>query len=563
MALDGNFTHALVAELSFLIGGKINKVHQMDQSTTLLKMRAAGKNHQLLISSHPMYARFHISQEKYEFPFEPPMFARILRKHIEGGIITDLMQIGNDRLVEIHVRAINELGDDIKRILILEIMGRHANIILTDDEYKIIDSIKHLTPNNNARTVMPGFTYEQPPTDKKLNPRSQEIDDLVKFIDWNRGKVKRQILSHVEGFSPVFIDEIEHRAGLLTQHNLLPTIKEVMKDAEDIVPVFYDLKRPVFYHTPLTHLGEADKTFENLSELLDDFYHKRAHQSMIKQKANDYYQVIEREHAKTLRKIDKLKEDLSEAKEKDKYQKYGELITAYMHTIKPYSQTVRVLDYYTDQEIDIPLVDHLSPADNAQRYYNKYNKLKKREKLARKQLDIARMDVEYFSNLLHQMETITTEDEVEEIRQELVDEGILKAKKSNKKKKKSKQVKLHEFKTSNGLPVFVGKNNKQNDYLTNRKAQNNHLWFHTKDIPGSHVVIAHNSSDISKEDILEAAMLAAYHSKVGQSASVPVDYTEIKHVKNIPGTKPGFVTYSEQTTVNVTPDEDKVKEMKA
>ena len=201
----------------------------MDQSTTLLKMRAAGKNHQLLISSHPMYARFHISQEKYEFSFEPPMFARILRKHIEGGIITDLKQIGNDRLVEIHVRAINELGDDIKRILILEIMGRHANIILTDDEYKIIDSIKHLTPNNNARTVMPGFTYEQPPTDKKLNPRSQEIDDLVKFIDWNRGKVKRQILSHVEGFSPVFIDEIEHRAGLLTQHNLLPTIKEVMK----------------------------------------------------------------------------------------------------------------------------------------------------------------------------------------------------------------------------------------------------------------------------------------------------------------------------------------------
>src|SRR5699024_1702737 len=155
---------------------------------------------------------------------------------------------------------------------------------------------------------------EQPPTDKKHNPRSQEIDDIEKVIVWNRGKVKRQILRHVEGLSPVFIDKIEHRAGLLTQHNILATMKEVMKDTEDIVPVFHDLKRPVFYHTPLTHLGEADNTFENLSELLDDFYHKRAHQSMIKQKANDYYQVIEREHAKTLRKIDKLKEDLSEAK---------------------------------------------------------------------------------------------------------------------------------------------------------------------------------------------------------------------------------------------------------
>lgn len=562
MALDGNFTHALVDELSFLIGGKINKIHQMDQATTLLKMRAAGKNHQLLISSHPMYARFHISQEKYEFPFEPPMFARVLRKHIEGGIITELKQIGNDRLVEIHIRAINEIGDDTKRILILEIMGRHANVILTDDDYTIIDSIKHLTPNNNARTVMPGYTYEQPPTGKKLNPRTEEINDLVKLIDWNKGKIKRQILSHVEGFSPVFIDEIEKIAGLLNQQNLVPAITGAMTETEHIEPVFYDLKRPVFYHSPLSHLGQPSKTFDSLSELLDDFYHKRARQSMIKQKANDYYQVIEREHAKTLRKIDKLKEDLDEAKEKDKFQKYGELITAYMHTIKPYSQQTSVLDYYTNEEIEIPLDEQRSPADNAQRYYNKYNKLKKREKLAEEQLKIAHMDVEYFANLLHQMESITTEDEVEEIRQELIDEGILKAKKSNKKKKKTKQVQLHEFKTSNGLPVFVGKNNKQNDYLTNRKAQNNHLWFHTKDIPGSHVVIAHNSSDISESDILEAAMLAAYHSKAGQSASVPVDYTEIKHVKNIPGTKPGFVTYSEQITVNVTPDEEKVNSMK-
>ncbi|MCK1977233.1 NFACT family protein [Jeotgalicoccus huakuii] len=560
MALDGNFTHALVDELQFLVSGKINKIHQMDQTTLLFKMRAAGKNHQLLISSHPMFSRFHITAEKYEFPFEPPMFTRVLRKHIEGGIITSVEQQGNDRIVHIHIRAINDIGDDIERILILEIMGRHSNIILTDQTYKIIESIKHLTPNNNARTIMPGFSYEKPPTGKKLNPRTSEIDELPKFIDWNKGKVNKQILNHIEGFSPLFIKEVESKVTYFNKENIVDAIKDTLDESQKVEPVFYNLDKPAFYFTRLHHLGNPTKTYDNLSELMDEFYHQRAKKSMIKQKASDYYQVIEREHDKTLRKIDKLKDDLKEAKEKDKYQKYGELITAYMHTIKPFQENVKVLDYYTNEEIDIPLDQQRSPSENAQYYYNRYNKLKNREKIAEEQLKIAHMDVEYFNNLLHQMENISTEDEVEEIRQELVEEKIIKAQKS-KKKKKQKKIQLHEFVTSNGLPVFVGKNNKQNDYLTNRQAQNNHLWFHTKDIPGSHVVIAHNANDIEEADILEAAMLAAYYSKAGQSAGVPVDYTEVKHVKNIPGTKPGFVSYSEQTTVNVTPDSDKIKAM--
>lgn len=562
MAFDGNFTHALVDELQFLVRGKINKIQQMDNSSLLFKMRAGGKNHQLLISSHPMYARFHITQEKYEFPFDPPMFSRILRKHIEGGFIKSIEQLGNDRQVHIHIRAINDIGDDVERILILEIMGRHSNIILTDNEYKIIDGIKHLTPNNNVRTIMPGFTYEGPPTDKKLNPRTEELDELPKFIDFNSGKLKRQILKNIEGFSPVFIDEVESHVKYFNTDNIVPAIKETLKAGENIQPVFYDLKKPVFYFTPLTHLGEPDKVYSTLSELLDEFYHRRNQISAIRQKSSDYLQVIEREHDKTIRKITNLEADLKEAAEKDKYQKYGELITAYMHNIGNYQESAVVMDYYTNEDLEIPLDKQLSPAENAQRYYNMYNKLKNREKVAKEQLRLAHMDAEYFSNLLHQMENITTADEVEEVRQELIEQKIIKERSRGRKKKKVNKIQLHEFETSNGLPVFVGKNNKQNDYLTNRKAQNNHLWFHTKDIPGSHVVIAHNASDISEEDILEAAMLAAFHSKAGQSAGVPVDYTEIKHVKNIPGTKPGFVTYSEQSTVLVDPDPEKVKEMK-
>ncbi|WP_026858449.1 Rqc2 family fibronectin-binding protein [Jeotgalicoccus psychrophilus] len=562
MAFDGNFTHALVDELQFLVRGKINKIQQMDNSSLLLKMRAGGKNHQLLISSHPMYARFHLTEHKYEFPFDPPMFSRILRKHIEGGFITEIKQLGNDRQVHIHIRAINDIGDDIERILILEIMGRHSNIILTDKEYKIIDGIKHLTPNNNVRTIMPGFTYEGPPTDKKLNPRTEALEELPKFIDFNSGRLKKQILMNIEGFSPVFIDEVESRVKYFNIDNIVPAIKETLKDSDNIQAVYYDLKKPVFYFTPLTHLGEPDKVYGNLSQLLDDYYHRRYQISAIRQKSSDYLQVIEREHDKTVRKITNLKADLKEAAEKDKYQKYGELITAYMHNIGNYQESAVVMDYYTNENIEIPLDKQLSPAGNAQRYYNMYNKLKNREKIAQEQLRLAHMDVEYFSNLLHQMENITTADEVEEVRQELIEQKIIKERNRGKKKKKVNKIQLHEFETSAGLPVFVGKNNKQNDYLTNRKAQNNHLWFHTKDIPGSHVVIAHNAAEITEDDILEAAMLAAFHSKAGQSAGVPVDYTEIKHVKNIPGTKPGFVTYSEQSTVLVDPDAEKVKKMK-
>lgn len=562
MAFDGNFTHTLVNELNFLQRGKINKIHQMDNSSLLFKLRAGGKNHQLLISSHPMYARFHLTTQKYEFPFEPPMFARILRKHIEGGIITSIKQLGNDRQVHIHIRAINDIGDDVERILILEIMGRHSNIILTDKDYKIIDGIKHLTPNNNVRTIMPGFTYDGPPTDKKLNPRTEELLELPKFIDFNSGKLKRQILMNIEGFSPVFIDEVEAKVKYFNIDNIVPAIQETLRESENVQAVYYEGKKPVFYFTPLTHLGEPDKVFGSLSELLDDFYHRRYQISLIRQKSADYLQVIEREHEKVIRKITNLEADLQEAAEKEKYQKYGELITAYMHSISKYQESAVVMDYYTNEEIEIPLDKQLSPAENAQRYYNMYNKLKNREKVAHQQLRLAHMDAEYFSNLLHQMENITTADEVEEVRQELIEQKIIKERNKGKKKKKVNKIQLHEFETSSGLPVFVGKNNKQNDYLTNRRAQNNHLWFHTKDIPGSHVVIAHNSDDVSEADILEAAMLAAFHSKAGQSAGVPVDYTEIKHVKNIPGTKPGFVTYSEQSTVLVDPDSEKVQAMK-
>ena len=301
--------------------------------------------------------------------------------------------------------------------------------------------------------------------------------------------------------------------------------------------------------------------FDTLSELLDEFYHSRYVKQSIKQKANDYLYVIEQAYDKTKRKIENLKEDIKESYRKDDYQKYGELLTAYMHEVKPFSKEVTVFDYYENKEISIPLKVNLSPADNAQRYYHLYNKMKNREIEAKKQLKLAEMDVEYLETLLHQMEMISTNEEVDEIREELMQEGFIK-KRNSKSRSKKKKVNLNKYKTTHGLTVLVGKNNKQNDYLTNRYASKNHLWFHVKDMPGSHVVITHVESEITEDDILDAAKIAAYHSKGKESQSVPVDYTEIRYVKNIPGTKPGFVTYTDQKTVYVTPVEREIREMR-
>lgn len=564
MAFDGNFVHALIDELSILEKGKINKIQQMDDTSLVFKIRSGRANHNLLISAHPMYARFHLTKQKYEFPFNPPMFLRVARKHIEGGIIKEIRQLGNDRRVEFHIQSRNEIGDDVERILILEIMGRHSNIIITDEKYNILDGIKHLTPNNNARTIMPGFTYGAPPTAEKLNPRTEEVDKLPARIDFNSGKINKQILAAMEGFSPLFVKEIEHRAGHFTIRNIVSAVKETMAAAENILPSMYEQDgKEVFYYTHLEHLGEPVETFDTLSELTDFYYHNRYQTALIKQKANDYLNVITREYERTERKIGKLKDDLLEAKEKDKYQKYGELLTAYMHQVKPYKDSVEVMDYYTNEDISIPLDPNISPSDNAQKYYSRYNKLKKRENAANEQLTQARADMEYFSRLLHQMEEITTEEEVDEIREELHEEGIIRIKRQQgAKKKKKRQIQLHEYRTTNGLTVLVGKNNKQNDYLTARKAQNNHLWFHTKDIPGSHVVITHPEDQVEEQDILEAAMLASFFSKAKESESVPVDFTEIKHVHKISGAKPGFVTYTDQQTVFVTPEKKKADSMK-
>ncbi|MDW8564768.1 MULTISPECIES: Rqc2 family fibronectin-binding protein [Staphylococcus] len=563
MAYDGLFTRKIVESLQFLVDGRIHKINQPENDTMLVVIRQNRKNHQLLLSIHPSFTRMHLTNKKYDNPFDPPMFARVFRKHIEGGIVKAVRQIGNDRRVEIDVQSKDEIGDTIYRTIILEIMGKHSNLILVDDNRKIIEGFKHLTPNTNQyRTVMPGFQYEAPPTQNKINPFEISGVEALKYIDFNSGKIARQLLNHFEGFSPLITNEIANRRQFMTTQTLPEAFDEVLEEIQgEPTPVFHknhESGKEDFYFMKLDQFYDDVVLYDSLHDLLDRYYDARGERERVKQRANDLVKFVQQQLHKSQNKLSKLIDELEGTKEKEQQQLFGELITANIYRIKQGDESLTALNYYNGEEVTIPLNPTKSPAVNAQNYYKKYNKLKTREHELQHQIQLTKENIDYFESIEQQLTHISV-DEIDDIRDELADQGFMKQRKQSKKKKKQ-TMQIQAYTSTDGDTILVGKNNKQNDYLTNKQAKKHHLWFHTKDIPGSHVVIL--SDEPSEETIKEAAMLSAYFSKAGSSAQVPVDYTEIKHVHKPSGAKPGFVTYDNQKTLYATPDYDYIQQLK-
>ncbi|MEB8067749.1 Rqc2 family fibronectin-binding protein [Mammaliicoccus fleurettii] len=560
MAFDGLFTRKIVEDIQSLVSGRIHKIAEPSSDTIILTIRSERKNKQLLLSTHANFSRFHLTTEKYDNPFDPPMFLRVLRKHLDGGIIQSITQIGNDRLVEIDIHSRDEIGDLRKRTIVLEIMGRHSNIILIDGERKIIDGFKHHTPNTNtARTIMPGFKYEYPPTVKKLNPF--EVDDVNKYINYNAGKIDRQLLQQFEGFSPLITKEIVSRRPFMNQETLVESFDEVMNEVDQTPkPVIYSddsTNKEIFYFMPLHTYGNNYMAFDTIHECLDIFYESRGERERVKQRALDLVKIIDQHLQKNRNKLEKLINEKEAARTKDEQQLYGELITANMYQINQGDKTLETINYYNNEPISIPLNPTKSPSMNAQYYYKQYNRLKTREIELEKQIKLTHSNILYFESLEQQLAHISVED-IDDIREELEDQGFVKKRKS-KKKKKSNKITITTFVSSDGQTILLGKNNKQNDYLTHKVARKNQLWFHTKDIPGSHVVI--QEDEPTDTTIEEAAMIAAYYSKASQSAQIPVDYTAIRNVHKPSGAKPGFVTYDSQSTLYVTTDYDDIKKL--
>lgn len=563
MAYDGLFTKKMVESLQSLVSGRIHKINQPENDTIIMVVRQNRKNHQLLLSIHPSFSRLQITDKKYDNPFNPPMFARVFRKHLEGGFIENIRQIGNDRRVEIDIKSKDEIGDTMHRTIILEIMGKHSNLILVDENRKIIEGFKHLTPNTNQyRTVMPGFEYAAPPSQNKLNPYEISGQEALKYIDFNSGKISKQLLNSFEGFSPLITNEIVSRRQFMTQDTLPEAYDEVMAETQlSPTPVFHknhETGKEDFYFMKLNQFYDDVVEYDSLNDLLDRYYDARGERERVKQRANDLVRFVQQQLQKQQNKLSKLIDEYESAKDKETQQLYGELITANIYRIKQGDESVTALNYYTGEEVTIPLNPTKSPSVNAQYYYKQYNRLKTREHELDHQIQLTKENIDYFSNIEQQLEHITVDD-IDDIRDELADQGFMKQRK-NTKKKKNAQIQLQTYRSSDGDTILVGKNNKQNDYLTNKKAQKSHIWFHTKDIPGSHVVILNDSP--SDETIKEAAMLAGYFSKAGNSGQIPVDYTEIRNVHKPSGAKPGFVTYDNQKTLYATPDYDKIQQMK-
>ena len=567
MSFDGLYTRAVTKELKQnLLSGRITKIHQPFKNELVFVIRANGKNHKLLISAHPSYSRIQLTDQEYSNPDTPPMFCMLLRKHLEGYIVENIEQVDLDRIIIFTIKGRNEIGDLSYKKLMVEIMGRHSNIILVDSERNmILDSIKHIPmAQNSYRTILPGAEYLLPPQQNKLNPLLATDSDVIKAIDFNAGKIDQQLVQAFSGLSPLITKEILFRAKLTTREALTNAFLQLMEQIRKDEFTFnnYEIgNKEYFSYTPLTHLQQDAQIFSSSKEQLDRFYYGKADRDRIKQIASDVERLVSNEKEKLTKKLVKLQKELLDSQKAKTYQLYGELLTANMYQIQRGMKEISVVNYYDEEGsmVTITLDPQKTANENAQKYFSKYQKAKTAQTIIAEQIDIAKEELSYFELLVQQIENAKVTD-MEEIREELIEQGYLKAR-TKKNKKQTAKVVVEQYVSTDGTTILVGKNNKQNDYLTNKLAARDDIWLHTKDIPGSHVVI--RSQTPSEATILEAATIAAYYSKAKLSSSVPVDYTNVRYVKKPSGAKPGFVIYDNQKTVYVTPNENLVIQLKA
>lgn len=564
MSFDGVFTHLMVQELNQVLeGGRISKIHQPYDNELVLIIRNQGKNHKLLLSVHPTYARVQLTEMVYQNPAVPPNFCMTLRKHMEGALIQSLEQIENDRIIHLHFTKRNELGDLENLVLIIELMGRHSSIILVNQqEEKILDCIKHIGPSQNSyRLLLPGATYQRPPVqENQWNPwqvPKEKLFEILSTSEWQ----PQTIQQHFQGIGKLTAKELIERLTQSPQDKLTTWLNFFNQLTTQLQPTLTSVNQKEFF-TPIPYvsLGNEYQNFSSLSQLLDNFYEGKAEKERVKQQGSQLIRQIQTNYKKTVNKLKKLEKELNETENAEIYRQKGELLTTYLHLVEKGTKEITLENYYEEnQPIHIQLREDLSPSQNAQKYFHKYAKLKNGVKKIQKQLEETKQEKYYLESVLSQLEIASPMD-LEVIREELIEEKIIRNRNKQAKHKKKKPSQPEKYLASDGTSILVGKNNLQNDKLTLKTARKTDIWLHAKDIPGSHVIIEHASP--SNETLEEAAILAAYFSKYQLSNKVPVDYVSVKHVKKPNGAKPGFVIYDNQQTLFVTPTKKIVENLR-
>lgn len=558
MTFDGLFTHAMIHELNqTLQNGRVTKISQPYPNEVILTIRANRTNYPVLLSANPRYARFQITQIPYTNPAVPTNFTMMLRKYLEGAKLLKIKQLDNDRVVYFEFLTRNELGDKLPLLLSAEIMGRYSNVILINQSTnKIIDTIKHVGMDQNRyRTLLPGATYRQPPTQNKENPFEQDSNTFEELIQKypNREVLADNLLKQYQGISRD--NALALADKLHSSNNFVQAFNDFLAMTEDPIPTMNGNNFSIFTDNP------NDKKFTTLSEMLDVFYHTKANRDRVQQQGGQLLHVIRKNLQRNKKKLKKLSNELKATENADEYRIKGEVLITYLYQIKRGMTKITLPNFYdNNKEITISLSNQLSPSQNAQKYFKKYQKLKNAVTFVNEQIELTKKEVAYLEEIQTQIELATPAD-LNDIKTELQQEGYIK--KKQQKSKHSSRVKINKpesFIASDGTEILVGKNNLQNEKLTLHTAKKTDIWLHAKNIPGSHVIIKSNNP--SDETLFEAAMLAAYFSKFRSSANVPIDYVQIKNIRKPNGSKPGFVIYEGQKTLTVTPTEDFVLELR-
>ena len=572
MPLDALCLTAVAEELRrAVVGGKIDKIYQPTRDEIVLFLRGQGENLKLLLSANPGHPRAHLTTLNRENPDKPPMFCMLLRKHLLGGRILELNQPPLERILDFKLETIDELGDRAERRLVLEAMGRSANLILLDGEGRIIDCIRRIDGDlsRGQRQVLPGLFYRLPALPAKLNPFTLDEDGLRAALDNPMGKEPEKLLMDTfTGLSPLVAREIVFRAG--GEEGLVQELLKLQNSVQQNNFTAYLLMRegkPVdFSFLPILQYGPETESIrqDSFSTLLDGFYERREAAERVKQRGQDLVKSVTNARDRTARKLANQEKELTATFDRERLREQGDIITSNLHRMEKGMAVLHAQNFYDPDygEIDIKLDPLLTPQQNAAKYYKDYNKAKKAEEMLTIQIEKGERELEYLNSVLENIRLAEGERDLGEIRQELTDTGYLRRAKTAAKREKRVAGKPMEFRSTTGLRITVGKNNSQNDQLTTKTAYKSDIWLHTQKIHGSHVILWLEGGEADAQSLTEAAILAATFSQAGDSTRVPVDYTPVKYVKKPAGARPGMVVYTTYQTAVVDPDHELAKRLR-
>lgn len=581
MAFDGITIAAMVNELrKNLDGGRFNKIAQPEADELLITGKGANGQCRLLLSASASLPLIYFTEKNKPSPLTAPNFCMLLRKHIGSARISAIRQPGLERVVEIELEHLNELGDPCKKVLIMELMGKHSNIIFCDDKNMILDSIKHVSSHmSSVREVLPGREYFIPHTQDKLDPLTVTEEEFISTVCSRPMNISKAIYSSLTGLSPVVAEEICYRASIdgsdsaqslnetaathlyHTFHRLMEQVK-----AGDFTPnIIYRREEPVEYGVfPFQQFGSEyhSAEFDSVSSMLEAYYATKNTITRIRQKSSDLRRIVQTALERNRKKLALQQKQMKDTAKKDKYKVYGELINTYGYGLEEGCKSFQALNYYTNEEITIPLDPTMTPGENAKKYFDKYGKLKRTEEALTEQIADTQSEIEHLESISNSLDIALAESDLAQIKEELTEYGYIKKHYTGKKgaKMQSKSKPFHYI-SSDGYDIYVGKNNFQNDELTFKFATGNDWWFHAKKMAGSHVVVKTKDGEIPDRTFEEAGQLAAYYSKGRTAPKVEIDYIQKKHVKKPAGAKPGFVVYYTNYSLMASPSLEGVKEV--